>query len=714
MHQVKRKAIYLGKKIYSLTQWRELYVPLWTFPFVLLFVAILSFGLYANQLGFYWDDWAFAWTRMFRGLDGLKNMFLINRPMRVYFESAFTPFLGVNPFSWQICSILMRWLAAVALWRLLRQIWPQHNRPTFMIALFYIVYPGFSQQPLAMTYYYYWFFQAVFFLSLELMVWGIRTPKYFYPAMLTALALTALHLFSSEYLFGLELLRPIFIWMVLGVSMADLKKRLIRTGLNYLPFIFVTGIYLYWRIFVFKFITYQPRFFQEFQSSPLESAIQLGKTAVQSLTTVSLAWLNVLQLPEIKEGGALFIAVYPWLVIGCTIAMILFLSRIQSKTLTTISQETSNHGYAWQFIGIGIFAILVSGIPFYVTLLPVSLTFPEDRFTMSYIVGVSLLLVGLFELLPDFNQSITLASLLIALAIGTNFHTAYLFRNERDLQKAFLWQLTWRAPALQPGTLILSGEKIFPYTDDEGFSFAINWTYAPENYTDRFSFAIFDISSRLGKTLPSLEGNLPVMFDFGSATFSSDTDQVLVIYNSPPSCLRILDPTYDAKIISVPVTWDIAGQPHIDDIRFIPQYTMQALALVNLNTIIPNPAINAEPPAFMFGPKPSENWCYIFEKADLARQEENWEKIALLGKEAADTFIYPEDLSEYLVFIEGYSRTGRWHDAQELSRKVARWAPVLTPSLCEIWQRAIQPEDLSIYDRELVIQMNHDLSCPTP
>ena len=692
---------------------REFDFPLWTIPIVLLLVTVLSYGLYANQLGFYWDDWSFAWTRMFRGLDGLKLVFSINRPMRAYFEQIFSPLLGVNPFSWQICSMFMRWLAALALWGLLRQVWPLRNRPTFMVALFYIVYPGFSQQSLAMTYYYYWFFQAAFFFSLGIMVWAIRNPKFSRAAMLTALLFTALHLFSSEYLFGLELIRPILLWMVLGVTIPDLKKRFVRTGLLYTPFLFVTGIFLYWRVFVFKFQTYQPELLQNLQSSFLQSVIQLGKTAIQTLSTVSFqAWMKVLQLPDMTGGGAIFTAFYPWLVIGGMIMIVFFMTHLTSGPVISTSQETTHRGYAWQFICIGIFSILVSGIPYYITLLPVHLTFPEDRFTMSYIFGVSLLLVGLLEILPNFNQSIILASLLAALAIGINFHTAYLYRNERDLQKKFLWELTWRAPGFQPGTLILYEDKTFPYTDDEGLSFALNWTYAPDNFTDRLSYAIFNISARLGNSLPSLKSGLPVQKDFLSATFSGDTDRVLVIYNAPPSCLRVLDPIYDANIVSVPVSWDIAGQPHIEDILYLPQNILQSLPLANLGMIIPNPAKTVEPPAFMFSPQPTQNWCYLFEKADLARQVGDWEMIAHLGQDSDENFMYPNDLSEYLVFIEAYAHTGRWQNAQEFSMKVAHWAPVLKPSLCEIWLRAQNSQDLSNDDQAMVTEMMHDLSCP--
>jgi hypothetical protein len=687
---------------------------LWTIPVVLFIVSVLSFGLYANQQGFYWDDWSFAWTRFFRGFEGLKELLSVTRPMRAYIDSALTPLFGVNPFAWHILAILMRWLAAVSLWWVLRQVWPTYVRPVFVVALLFLVYPGFSQQAIAMTYYYFWFLQVILFLSFGLMLRAAQVSKFSWAAMIIALLLSVLQLFSSEHFFGVELLRPVFLWVFLGSTIPDFKKRTGRTVQYYAPFVLLLVIFLCWRLFIFKFPGYQPTLLGSLQSSPLQGLLGLIKTVGHTMFTVSLqAWSQVFQIPVLTEGGRVFATLYPWILIICLVGLILYQERLTAQI--PAQQEKRDRKYAWQFIVVGLIAILFAGIPYYFTNLPVWLTFPENRFTLPFALGVSLLLAPLLDLLPKPSYTIALVSAITALAIGLHFYSGYLYRNERDLQNTFLWQLTWRAPAFRQGTLLLSDDYTFQYTDDEGLTAALNWTYAPENHTAQLPYAYFIISGRLRGALPSLGEGVPVKKNYFWANFSGTTNQVIVTYFAPPSCLRVLDPIYDANIVSLPVaSWDIAGQPKIQEVRFLPQYTLEALPLANMDSILLEPQQAAKPPAFMFSSEPKHNWCYLFEKGDLARQAGDWETVASLGDEAIKQFYYPNDLSEYLVFIEAYTHLSRWQDAQVYSERVAGWAPVLTPSLCEIWHRAEQFEHISDHDRALVATVKQELRCPAP
>ena len=108
--------------------------------------------------------------------------------------------------------------------------------------------------------------------------------------------------------------------------------------------------------------------------------------------------------------------------------------------------------------------------------------------------------------------------------------------------------------------------------------------------------------------------------------------------------------------------------------------------LSNLEQIIPIPANNVTLPS-VFGAEPAHTWCYYFEKADLARQTDNWAQVAEIGDQVFAIPYYPDDMSEYLPFVEAYARTGRWEDARDLTRKTADAMPILKPALCAIWQR---------------------------
>ncbi|HQX01013.1 MAG TPA: hypothetical protein PLQ94_02810, partial [Anaerolineales bacterium] len=81
-------------------------------------------------------------------------------------------------------------------------------------------------------------------------------------------------------------------------------------------------------------------------------------------------------------------------------------------------------------------------------------------------------------------------------------------------------------------------------------------------------------------------------------------------------------------------------------------------------------------------------WCYYFTKAELARQQNDWEQVVQLGNKAFALNDYPNDPTERFVFIEGYAHDGNWEKAMELSQvsyKVSK--SFVGPPLCKLWNR---------------------------
>jgi hypothetical protein len=93
-------------------------------------------------------------------------------------------------------------------------------------------------------------------------------------------------------------------------------------------------------------------------------------------------------------------------------------------------------------------------------------------------------------------------------------------------------------------------------------------------------------------------------------------------------------------------------------------------------------------PPSLYGDGPAHGWCYYFEKADLARQQGDWQKVVKLGDQAFSTGDYPNDPLERFVFIEGYAHSGNWKRADQLSKESYRISPeYLGAPLCALWQR---------------------------
>jgi len=357
--------------------------------------------------------------------------------------------------------------------------------------------------------------------------------------------------------------------------------------------------------------------------------------------------------------------------------------------------------------------MLLAGIPFLVTDLPIRLTFPNSRFTLPFALGVAFLLIALLELLPLWNYKVLFASLLAALAVGAQFNNGYLWREDWQLQKSFFWQMTWRIPDLQPGSILLSSDTPFEYSSDNSLTFPLNWIYTPDNHTTEIEYAYYFVSVRLGNELETLKPSLPIHQNYLAATFDSTSDQVVVVHFAPPGCFRVLHPVYDRDLPLAPATGEIADDWLEADVPILPRTAANALGLSNLEQILPIPASNVSLPP-VFGAEPAHTWCYYFEKADLARQADDWAQVAKIGDQVFGIPFYPDDLSEYLPFVEAYARTGRWEAARDLTRKTAEQAPILQSALCAIWQRVENVPAVGISSAQIE-KMKDELGyCPYP
>ncbi len=163
---------------------RRISFPAWTVPPILLIVVATAYGLFAGQQGIHWDDWAFVWIPAFLGKEGLVRYFAVSRPVWGYFYVLSTSLIGTNILGWQIFSMTWQWFASVALWWTLRLAWPRNSRAVFFMTLFAVLYPGFTQHSIAITYGHFFLIFTFFFLSFALMLFGQRYPAYYWPSLI--------------------------------------------------------------------------------------------------------------------------------------------------------------------------------------------------------------------------------------------------------------------------------------------------------------------------------------------------------------------------------------------------------------------------------------------------------------------------------------------------------------------------------------------------
>lgn len=666
-------------------------VPLFFFG-----IGVLAYGLLFLWHGYYWDDYPLTWIANTYGSAGLARYFSTNRPLWGLLYQISNRLLGEAPWQWQLFGLFWRWLSAVLLWLTLRRVWPRQAFAAAAAALFSLVYPGFGQQPIGMVYGHFFlalcFYLFSLYASLRALTGSHRKWLWLGLALFASLA----NLVTLEYFFLLELVRPLLFAFSPALTSLKPRERIGRALNAWLPFALIFLAAAVWRFFFFPYQTnnYQPLALERIRQSPLNGLLQLlWSWLTQTWTAGVAAWGKAFHLPNPESLGLLNFTLYLLAFFGGLLITLLLL--IKSNRLQS-SLGTGRRSDGQEMAACGLFALLIAGWPFFLTDLPVGLVFPNDRFTLPFILGSGMLLAGLLLYLPlKSSLRIGLAAVLIVPSIGYHFLNATNYRRDWNLQKSFFWQLAWRVPGLAEGTTLLTNDLPMKFYSDNSLTAPLNWIYAPENRTQEMSYLLLYPALRLGRPeLPSLQTGLPIDLDYLAAQFHGSTDQIVVIYFQPPACLRVLDGEIEADNLFVPV-----------DIRKV------AARLGSTDWILARPDRPAVLPGFLFDPEPAHGWCYYFEQADLARQEGDWQRVAALGDQAFSLDDYPNDPAERLPFIEGYAHVDKWERAAELSRQSAEISPAMRPVLCRLWQRIAGQTPPSAEKDQILQAMLGELSC---
>lgn len=640
-------------------------------PYAVLFFSIASFGILIPSLGYYWDDWPMIWVGQLAGSSGYMDALAGDRPFLAGIYLLTTNLLGSAPIQWHILALVSRWLTAFSLWWMLNQLWPGHEERVAWVVLLFAVYPGFKQQPIAVIYANGFFLLTAQFLSFGLMLQAVKTGHKYWLLTLLGMVSLAACAFSTEYYIGLEMIRPLLLWIVLTHRAGTTKSRLLQVLRHWAPYLAVLIVYLIWRVFIFSFPTYQPDTLGALSTAPLQAFIELLNDVIQGIFAAAWqAWSSTFRFPSLTEFNAKS-ALLSWaIIISISTLAILYLWRLH-PALSAAPEKHPSTSWSKQALALGGITLLFSGAPYWITGLPVQLRFPWDRFTLSFMLGSALFLAGLIDwLLRTRSQKVILLGLIIGMASGANFDTANSFRRDWLVHNDFFWQLTWRAPALKPGTSLLTYDLPLNYYSDNSLTAPLNWIYAPDNHTDSIPYYLGFTSVRLGQSIPALEKDLPIYQTYRGASFDSTTSQALVFFYSPPGCLKVIDPRYNA------------------DLPIYPDSLREAFRITHPDQILAETTRPVIPPAHIFGNEPVHTWCYYYQKADLARQAQDWETLVAVAEQGFAEKYYPEELSELYPFIEGYAQTGNWPRALELAADVKiLGAPNLIHPTCTLLKR---------------------------
>jgi hypothetical protein len=650
------------------------YLLAWAPAFVLLLLAILSFGLLIPWLGFYWDDWAKILVDRLYGLGGYWAYYAGDRPLSAWTHILLTPILGTSPLPWQGFTLLLRWASAAGMFWALASLWPRQRRAAFMASALFLVYPIFTLQPIAVTFHQQWLQFALFFLSLGAMVAAFRKPEHFWPFTILALASSLIQLTITEYFSALELVRPLILWVLAGEVRPSLPARLRLTLKRYWPYGLVIAGYVVWRLFLLKLPDQDPYravTLYNLLSQPLPTLQSLlPSVSMDTYTTLLGTWLNLLGFNLSKSLPPFYLYSLAIGVVGGLGTALYLVYRHKDGA----SDDNPDGVFLRQLLLIGLAGLVLGMAPAWITGRFLTSDPHTSRYAQPAMFGASLIWVcGIEWLLRRRLQKIGMFGVMVALAIVLQLRVANDFRWIWNDQLQFYWQLTWRAPALAPGTAIFSENELFPNQGLFSTSAALNLLYPQPASAKELAYWAYTLNPRF---LYSSLVNSDIRFGttFRSLSFQGNPRDLILVANDAKgsNCLWVLDDFYK-------------NNPYLDSL------ILDNLPASNTSRILPDPATRVAPPEELFGKEPVHGWCYYFEKAELARQTGDWQSVASLGDQARQAGFAPDKSQsdspqEWMTFIAGYAHAAQWQTAANLTLASHQRDSHYDQDLCQLWQ----------------------------
>jgi hypothetical protein len=628
------------------------------------------------------------WFNHVGGPLGALRAIALDRPVLGLFYALPLSLLGESPLQWQIFAILCRWIFALSVFSFLSILFPQHRSENKLVTLLFTVFPGFTQQYIAVIYSHAFLIFALYFYSLVLFIRAVKERKFFWTGLVsTALALICMA--ATEYLVGLEVLRPFIIYLVISSenSESNGKFRIKQTLRIWWPYLLAGLGFVFYRIFLASSVLYDVQQVDNIAQSPLATLLQwFHVTANNIYAALIAAWVQIIEPLLYIEFQSLASKLY---------LLVLFFTFLLSAAgcyyLIKKNPLNINKKYVLALTTGGFLTLVFAGIPFWAANFHLDKHFPYDRFFLPFMLASSsLVIIPLFLARNIRGLFSVLFALIFSLSLSFQVYQANIYRNEWDRVKDFLTQITWRIPSLEEDTLLVTDELTLKYYSDNSLTAAFNWIYADPQQMNTLPFLINFTKARLGRSLPSLAPGTNVNHNYRTHKFRGSTDQMILFYHLPPGCFHIADPDLDPY------------NPLIDSsIR-----PTAALSRPDLIKIQPD-----QNPAFFINPEQTQTWCYYYQKASLAAQSQDWPAIVELAQTAFSLNDHPNDASERLPYIEAFAMTSDWERAYELTNETHQVSPLYQTMLCQLWRRIDTRSDASIGKNETLENINDLLQC---
>lgn len=619
---------------------------------LIVLTTFLTYGALIPALGFYRDDWYLLWAGQSQGASGIIELFRGDRPLVGYLYALEYLLLGDRPLGWHLAALLIKAATALAFFWLARSLWPQKRLETLFLTLLFVVYPGFLQQPNAGVFNPLLLAHLAATLSFGLTLWALKARRTIsIPLHFLALLLALFYLGIFESMIGLEAGRILLAGYVSWREERTSRGAFRKTWPHLLPYLLLAGAFLYWRLFLFE--STRPsvdihRLLAEYTASPARSLLTLTVAALKDVieTTVFAWFVPAYQLTVSADvWDALFAALLASLVLGLGYAYLRLTARREWAAADDSPTDALDAPSMMMWLGAPI--VIIGLLPITLAGRDIQFSLQWDRYTLHVAVGVSLFVGGfVFRAMQGWPRWAVLFSLL-ALGVTAQYHSAAQYRDFWTDERSLWWQLTWRAPGLEKGTLLIvqiPGRSAL--AEDYEIYAPADMIYYPEAGLSLSG----DVLNAL--TIPRiLRGEVRGSVNRGVYVRKNFGHVLMAVVPAPRSCLHVLN----GQQVELP--------------GYVNAQALTAAAYSDITRVIADtpPAV---PPAAVFGREPQRGWCYYYQQMDLARQMGNWERVVEIGEAALEMGFQPRDRSEWMPLFEAYANTGALEEAARIASEI--------------------------------------------
>jgi hypothetical protein len=616
---------------------------------VLTAVSAIAFLPLIGRIGYMNDDWYLMYSAEAYGPRAFIDIFSVDRPARALVMIPAYSLFGENPLYYNLSAYAFRLLSGFAFLWLLRMLFPRRAGLTLLASLLFLIYPGFLSQPNGIDYQSHLVGLAAAHLSIALTVKAVLMGRPAAKFSLHALSilLGLLYLSQMEWYIGFELFRWGCVFLLSAHAGGTLVQKIWRTIRLAYPSLAVPGIFLIWRIFFFQSergATDVNLQFEQVISHPVQTVYHWIIQVFQDLLDVMVsAW--VIPLSQLKG----FVQEWGVVLAGAAVLVVVYAVRgLEGDGAGNASQAGSTREALW----LGLLVAVGGLIP--VVMVNREVAFPAySRYSLVSSAGVALFAGALLVMLRWRAVRLVLAAGLVFASVLTHHANTVKAAQQTAAIRDFWWQVSWRVPQLEKNTTLIANYPAVPIEEDYFVWGPANLIYYPEKQNEKNIQPGVYAALLNASTVERVKTGERQVYDKRKTitTYANFRNILVMTQAGVNTCVHVLDGTRPEYSTG---EWDL--------IREVGAYSEIEHVLTE--------GTPHTPPTVVFGPEPDHGWCYYYQKADLARQRGDWEKVLEIGEQAFGQGLGPADPIEWMPFLQAYAVSGD-------SARLAELAPVV-------------------------------------